>query len=192
MVTFFTVPLRSRAFGRLRAAGYLVLSPGIAPGHARETHMNRTARIAVLGATALVGAAVLAGCSSSSSDSAATAAASPAASAAASSMASMSASEMAAMSASPIGGDVLPPVMVDETATTATAKVGDTIVFAVKKLAGTTIATDNADLFELTQGGEKDGAEFNPAAKALAAGTGVVTVTNPDASTRNVTITVTQ
>jgi len=87
---------------------------------------------------------------------------------------------------------VLPPVMVMPTDTTATAKVGDTIVFKVDKLAGTTISTDNADMFELVQGGEKDGAEFNPGAKALMAGTGVVTVTNPDSSTRDVTITVTE
>lgn len=87
---------------------------------------------------------------------------------------------------------MLPPVMVDDTATTATAKVGDTIVFNVKKLAGTTIDTTSTDMFQITQGGEKDGATFNPGAKALKAGTGVITVTNPDGSTRDVTITVTQ
>jgi hypothetical protein len=69
---------------------------------------------------------------------------------------------------------------------------GDTVVFNVDKLAGTTISTTTPDLVELTQGGEQDGAEFNPGAKALAAGTAVVTVTNPDSSMRDVTITISE
>jgi len=138
--------------------------------------MTRTGRIVAASATALLGIAVLAGCSASTSSTPAAPASEAAASAA----------------ASPIGGDVLPPIMVDATATTAEAKVGDTIVFNVAKLAGTTISTSTPDLVELTQGGEKDGAEFNPGAKALAAGTAVVTVTNPDRSMRDVTITITQ
>lgn len=87
---------------------------------------------------------------------------------------------------------MLPPVIVEPTATTAEAKVGDTVVFNVDKLAGTTISTTTPDLVELTQGGEQDGAEFNPGAKALAAGTAVVTVTNPDSSMRDVTITISE
>ena len=138
--------------------------------------MTRTGRIVAASATALLGIGVLAGCSASTSSTPAAPASEAAASAA----------------ASPIGGDVLPPVMVDATATTATAKVGDTIVFNVAKVAGTTISTSTPDLVELTQGGEKDGAEFNPAAKALAAGTAVVTVTNPDSSMRDVTITISE
>lgn len=138
--------------------------------------MNRTGRIAAVGATALLGITVLAGCSTSTSST-------PAA----------PASESAASAApSPIGGDVLPPVIVEPTATTAEAMVGDTIVFNVDKLAGTTISTSTPDLVELTQGGEQDGAEFNPGAKALAAGTAVVTVTNPDSSMRDVTITISE
>jgi hypothetical protein len=73
-----------------------------------------------------------------------------------------------------------------------TFKVGDTVVFNVVKLAGTTISTTTPELVELTQGGEQDGAEFNPGAKAIAAGTAVVTVTNPDSSMRDVTITITE
>jgi len=149
--------------------------------------MTRTGRIVAVSATALLGITVLAGCSASTSS----APAAPASSAAAASSAAP-ASEAASPAASPIGGDVLPPVIVDATATTAEAKVGDTIVFNVTKLAGTTISTSTPDLVELTQGGEKDGAEFNPGAKALAAGTAVVTVTNPDSSMRDVTITITQ
>ena len=136
--------------------------------------MTRTGRIVAASATALLGIAVLAGCSASTSST-------PAAPA-----------SDAAASAGVIGGDVLPPVIVEPTATTAEAKVGDTIVFNVDKLAGTTISTTTPDLVELTQGGEQDGAEFNPGAKALAAGTAIVTVTNPDSSMRDVTITISE
>lgn len=47
------------------------------------------------------------------------------------------------------------------------------------------------ELLELSQAKEEGGAEFNPGAKALAAGVAIVTVTNPDSSTRDVTITIT-
>ena len=40
------------------------------------------------------------------------------------------------------------------------------------------MAADPADLVELTPGGEKDGATFNPGATALAAGSVTVTLTN--------------
>jgi hypothetical protein len=140
----------------------------------KEFIMTRTGRIVAASATALLGIAVLAGCSASTSST-------PAAPA-----------SDAAASAGVIGGDVLPPVIVEPTATTAEAKVGDTVVFNVDKLAGTTISTTTPDLVELTQGGEQDGAEFNPGAKALAAGTAVVTVTNPDSSMRDVTITISE
>ena len=136
--------------------------------------MTRTGRIVAASATALLGIAVLAGCSASTSST-------PAAPA-----------SDAAASAGVVGGDVLPPVIVEPTATTAEAKVGDTVVFNVDKLAGTTISTTTPDLVELTQGGEQDGAEFNPGAKALAAGTAIVTVTNPDSSMRDVTITISE
>lgn len=136
--------------------------------------MTRTGRIVAASATALLGIAVLAGCSASTS-----------------STPDAPASDAAA-SAGVIGGDVLPPVIVEPTATTAEAKVGDTIVFNVVKLAGTTISTSTPDLVELTQGGEQDGAEFNPGAKALAAGTAIITVTNPDSSMRDVTITISE
>ena len=138
--------------------------------------MTRTGRLVAVGATALLGITVLAGCSASTSSTPDAPASDAAASAA----------------ASPIGGDVLPPVIVEPMATTAEAKVGDIIVFNVDKLAGTTISTTTPDLVELTQGGEQDGAEFNPGAKALAAGTAVVTVTNPDSSMRDVTITISE
>jgi hypothetical protein len=69
--------------------------------------------------------------------------------------------------------------------------VGDFIDIVVKKPAGTTIDTDKPDLLEISQAHEDGGAVFNPGAKALAAGTAVITVTNPDNTTRDITITIT-
>jgi uncharacterized lipoprotein len=131
--------------------------------------MRRSTSIIAAGSIALLGVAVLAGCSSSSSPA-------PAASA----------------SAAASNAQVLPPVMVPEDVTTATAKVGDFIVIQVTKLAGTTIATSTPDLLEVTQGGSDGSAEFNPGAKALAVGTGIITVTKPDGSTYDLTVTITE
>jgi uncharacterized lipoprotein len=131
--------------------------------------MRRSTSIIAAGSIALLGVAVLAGCSSSSSPA-------PAASA----------------SAAASNAQVLPPVMVAEDVTTATAKVGDFIVIQVTKLAGTTIATSTPDLLEVTQGGSDGSAEFNPGAKALAVGTGIITVTKPDGSTYDLTVTITE
>ena len=142
--------------------------------------MNRKHIVGIAVAASLVALTALTGCSSSSSDST-----SPAASEAAESSAATDA-------ASPMMSPVLPPVMVDATATTATAKVGDTIVLNVDKLAGTTIAVDNPDLIEVSQAYEADGAQFNPGGKALKAGTAVITVTNPDNTTRAITVTITE
>lgn len=133
-------------------------------------------RVAAIGATALLGAAVLAGCSSSSGSDASSAAA-PASSAA----------------ASPAGSaGMLPPVIITEGQTTASAKVGDFLDIVVDKVAGTTVSTDKPELLEVTQAREDNGAVFNPGAKALAAGTAILTVTNPDNSTRDITVTITQ
>ena len=133
--------------------------------------MRRTTRIAAAGSIAALGVAVLAGCSSSSDSSSS---ASPAASAAASSQ------------------QMLPPVIVEPGQTEATAKVGDFIDIVVENLAGTTIATSTPELVEISQGGEKDGAEFNPGAKALAPGNAVITVTLPDATSYDLNITITE
>jgi hypothetical protein len=136
-------------------------------------------RVVAAASIALLGVGVLAGCSSSSStDSSSSAAASTAASAAA--------------SAAPSGtAGMLPPVIITEGQDSATAKVGDFIDIVVKKPAGTTIDTDKPDLLEISQAHEDGGAVFNPGAKALAAGTAVITVTNPDNTTRDITITIT-
>jgi hypothetical protein len=76
--------------------------------------------------------------------------------------------------------------------TTTTAKVGDFIDIVVDKVAGTTIDTDKPDLLEISQAHSDGSAEFNPGAKALAPGTAIITVTNPDSSTRDITVTITE
>lgn len=131
--------------------------------------MRRSTSIIAAGSIALLGVAVLAGCSSSSSPA-------PAASA----------------SAAASNAEVLPPVMVAEDVTTATAKVGEFVVIQVTKLAGTTIATSTPELLEVSQGGSDGSAEFNPGAKALAVGTGIITVTKPDGSSYDLTVTITE
>lgn len=135
--------------------------------------MRTSARTTAVAASALVLLGTLAGCSSSSSS---------------------DSSAAASAAASPIGGDVLPPVMVEPGQTEATAKVGDTIVFNIpeKDLAGTTIDTDAPDILEVTQAKQDGDALLNPGAKALAPGTAVVTITAPNSSTSDVTITVTE
>ncbi|MCX6432631.1 MAG: hypothetical protein NTX29_07510 [Actinobacteria bacterium] len=135
--------------------------------------MSRIRTVAAVSAATLLGVAVLAGCSSSTSEPAASA------SAAASSAGST---------------QMLPPVIITEDQTAATAKVGDylDIIIAADNLMGTTVATDKPDLVELTQAKEEGGATFNPGGKTLAPGTAIITVTNPDASTRDITLTITE
>ena len=87
---------------------------------------------------------------------------------------------------------MLPPVIVEPGQTEATAKVGDFIDILVDQLAGTTLDTSTPELLEISQGGEKDGAEFNPGAKALAPGNAVITVTLPDATSYDLNITITE
>jgi len=91
---------------------------------------------------------------------------------------------------SPIGGNVLPPVMVEPGQTEVTAKVGSTIVFKVDDPANSKIATDNPEVLEVTQGSDDGSAQFNPGAKALKAGKATVTVTS-GAGVQTVAVTVT-
>jgi len=134
--------------------------------------MRTVTRAAALAAAALATIGMLGACSSSgSSDSSAPA---PAASAS--------------------GANVLPPVIVEPGQTTASASVGNFIVFNIPAddVAGTTIDTDQPEILEVTQAKQEGDALFNPGAKALAAGTAVVTITFPDSSTTDVTVTVTE
>ena len=133
-------------------------------------------RVVAVGGVVLLGVGVLAGCSSSSGSSS-------------SSSAAQSAPASAAAGAS---AQMLPPIIVTEGQTTASAKVGDFIDIVVKKVAGTTISTDKPDLLEISQAHEDGGAVFNPGAKALAPGTAIITVTNPNNTTRDITVTITE
>ena len=82
-------------------------------------------------------------------------------------------------SESPSGStQVIGPVILEATQTSAEVTVGRTVVFNVEDPGAWTMAADPADLVELTPGGELDGATFNPGATALAAGSVTITLTN--------------
>ena len=82
-------------------------------------------------------------------------------------------------SESPSGStQVIGPVFLDAAQTSAEVTVGRTLVFNVEDPGAWTMAADPADLVELTPGGEKNGATFNPGAAALAAGSVTITLTN--------------
>jgi hypothetical protein len=122
-------------------------------------------KIAAIGAISILGVSVLAGCSSS--DESATD--------------SATSSEMS---------QLLPPVIITADQMDANAVVGDMIDIVVDDPVNTVIAVDNADVLEITQGYDDGSAIFNPGAKALAAGTATITVTNPDGSTRDIVVVV--
>jgi len=134
--------------------------------------MRTVTRAAALAAAALATVGMLGACSSSGS----------------------SDSSAPAPAASTSGANVLPPVIVEPGQTTASASVGNFIVFNIPAddVAGTTIDTDQPEILEVTQAKQEGDALFNPGAKALAAGTAVVTITFPDSSTTDVTVTVTE
>ncbi len=127
--------------------------------------MKRMNKIASIGAVSILGVTVLAGCSSSDETATDTA----------------TSSETSQM---------LPPVIITADQMDASAVVGDMIDIVVDDPVNTTIAVDNADVLEITQGTDDGSALFNPGAKALAAGTATITVTNPDGSTRDIVVTV--
>ena len=133
--------------------------------------MKINRRVAVISVAGLFGVAALAGCSSSSTT-----------------------SSSSSVASEPTTG-MLPPIIINVDETAATAKVGDFIDILVSDndLAGTTVSTDKPDLVELTQAHEDEGgAAFNPGGKALAPGVAIITVTNPDSTTRDITLTITE
>lgn len=127
--------------------------------------MKKINKIAAIGAISILGVTVLAGCSSSDESTTDTA----------------TSSETSQM---------LPPVIITADQMDAAAVVGDMIDIVVDDPVNTVIAVDNADVLEITQGYDDGSAIFNPGAKALAAGTATITVTNPDGSTRNIVVVV--
>jgi hypothetical protein len=135
--------------------------------------MTRFRTAAAVSAAALLGVTVLAGCSSSSD--------------------STEASASAAASADG-GTQMLPPVIITEDQTSATCAVGNflDIIVAEDALAGTTVATSDEAVVSVTQAKQEGDALFNPGGECLAPGSATVTVTNPDSSTRDIAITVTE
>ena len=85
---------------------------------------------------------------------------------------------------------MLPPVIIGVDQTDASAVVGDFIDILTDDPVSTVISVDNPQVLEITQGYDDGSAIFNPGAKAIAAGTAVITVTNPDGSTRNIVVVV--
>ncbi|MDP4805108.1 MAG: hypothetical protein NWR45_09160 [Candidatus Nanopelagicales bacterium] len=129
--------------------------------------MFRIRSAATLGAVALLGVTVLAGCSSDSEST-------------------------STETTSEENTQMLPPVIIEVGQTEATAKVGDNLDIIVEDIAGTTVSTDNPEVVELTQAKEEGGALFNPGGKALAPGTAVITLTLPDMTESTITLTVTE
>jgi hypothetical protein len=129
--------------------------------------MFRIRSAATLGAVALLGVTVLAGCSSDSEST-------------------------STETTSAENTQMLPPVIIEVGQTEATAKVGDNLDIVVEDIAGTTVSTDNPEVVELTQAKEEGGALFNPGGKALAPGTAVITLTMPDMTESTITLTVTE
>lgn len=135
--------------------------------------MNRTRTAAAVGAAALIGIGVLAGCSSSDSS---------------------SSDEATASAEAGDSTSMLPPVIITEDQSSATCKVGDflDIIIPEDKLAGTTVDAADPALVEITQAGQEGDAVFNPGGTCLAAGETTLTVTGPDNSTRDITLTITE
>lgn len=122
----------------------------------RLRHPSLALTVAALPVTALL----LAGCSSSSD---ASDTASPAASASV---------------PAPIGSGATAPVTIDMMEAAHTVKAGDTIVFTVRNLVGTTVESDNPDVVAVTQAGESEGVVYNPGGTALKPGKATVTITD--------------
>ncbi len=82
-------------------------------------------------------------------------------------------------SESPSGStQVIGPVILDATQTSATIPVGRIAVFNVEDPGAWALTAEPTDLVALTAGGEQEGATFNPGAEMLAPGTVEITLTN--------------
>ena len=126
--------------------------------------MFSTRKAVAVGAAGLFGIALLAGCSSTEDTSGET-----------------TSSETSQM---------LPPVIIAVDQTDASAKVGDFIDIIADDPANTVISVDDSSILEITQGSDDGTAVMNAGAKALKAGTAVITVTNADGSTREIVVVV--
>ena len=125
---------------------------------------------AAIGAAALLGVTVLAGCSSSSDES--------------------SSGDSTSETSEGGGSQLLPPVIVEPGQTEASARVGDFIDIVVEEIEGTTVATDNPEILKLSQAYDDGSAIFNPGAEALAPGNATITVTLGDGTSYDIAVTV--
>ena len=85
---------------------------------------------------------------------------------------------------------MLPPVIVTADQTDTSAAVGDMIDIVVDDPVNTTIAVDNPEVLEITQGKDDGSVLFNPGATALSPGTATIMVTSADGSIRDIVVTV--
>jgi hypothetical protein len=127
--------------------------------------MISTRKAVALGAAGLLGIAVMAGCSSSDEST-------------------------ADAGTGTETSQMLPPVIVSVDQTDAAAGVGDFIDIIVDDPANTVISVDDSGILEITQGSDDGTVVMNPGAKALAAGTAVITVTKADGTTRDIVVVV--
>lgn len=134
--------------------------------------MTTARRTAAIAASAALGLALLAGCSSSTGPAESSSAAEPTASA-----------------------QLLPPVIIQSDQVEAQAKVGDflDILVSDNELGAVEVTVDDPSLIEVSQAYEEEGgAAFNPGGKVLAPGTAVLTISYGDGRTRTVTVTITE
>lgn len=129
-----------------------------------------------IAAVSVVAVVALAGCSSGSS----------------SSDASGGASAPASAAPSPIGSGAVAPVTIDMNEAAHDVKVGDTIVFSVNEVVGTTVDSDAPDVVEVFQAKEEGGVVYNPGGKALKPGKATVTITDEKNDDHYIHITVTE
>ena len=127
--------------------------------------MKSISKFASVGAVSILGVTVLAGCSSGDDPATDT-------------------------TTSSESNQMLPPVIVTADQTDASAVVGDMIDIVVDDPVNTTIAVDNPEVLEITQGKDDGSALFNPGAKALSPGTATIMVTSADGSIRDIVVTV--
>lgn len=85
---------------------------------------------------------------------------------------------------------MLPPVIIEENQTEATAKVGDFLDIIVADPETTTIEVENTGILSITQGYSDGSATFNPGAEALKPGVAVILIQNSDGTQREITVTV--
>ncbi|MDO8309037.1 MAG: hypothetical protein Q7V58_11860 [Actinomycetota bacterium] len=128
-------------------------------------------RTAAIAASATLGLALLAGCSSYAGP-----------------------VESSSASAEPTAGaQLLPPVIIQSDQAEAQAKVGDLLDILVSdnELGAVEVTVDDPSLIEVSQAYEEEGgAAFNPGGKVLAPGTAVLTISYGDGPTRTVTVTI--